>query len=245
MNFDNEAFTKAVIEAAAKIRTILAGEGVAVSTLDQAIGAVVEEAVVALGGNAAALLRFTDLLSREIPVGARRLRDLYFSHKRERILSQSSARLFGLIHGGDAEADAVEIGRRVCETVKLCGGTASEMVVLEGLAARLDVSTNFLNKYKDIYLVADLGSPDLGKLFPLGCPAPILSQFTKFLKMTIMPWQKKALIISTARKVSRNEMDAIQAANLVSKVIKTGALPCKLIIRPLWHHPSKQSHKAA
>lgn len=249
MNSESQVASSVSI-AAAKIREILTVEGVTAGTLtptaESKIGEAVEVAVKAAGDNASTLFAVTTGLSALVPFGSCRLRELRTVFKRQSILEQAAVGLFGLL-AGDPAADAVDIGCRIHEAIKHVGGPAFEEAVLDGLAAKLGVSSRTLAGYHDAFLVVEAaGFTQLGRHFPMGIPFPVLQQLARIIKTDDMPWRQKEMILLAAKEISKRGAAGNRAVRIVTHILASRsdvAIPS--IVKPAWHLPLKTDRKAA
>lgn len=245
----NENVHAAVTEAASKIKAILSEHAGAMAggTVDPEIeimvGSAVDEAVVAAGGDAAALFAVSDTLSTHVPFGARRLRSFRTAFQQSLVLEDAAVGLFELV-AGDFEADAIAIGRRVREAIKLCGGHSAEADVVDRLAAMLSVPAQRLRQCMDVFDVYDLCGKDLDRRLP-GCPFAALLPLSRIAKKDgLMPWRKKRLILDVAHAISRGRFDSKRIESCIIGAMAKHAV--KIAVRPVvpaWHVPSALTTK--
>jgi hypothetical protein len=241
--FQPEALGGAVTEAASKIKAILSENsgamagGTQAPEVEELVGSAVDEAVLATGGDAAALFAVSEALSALVPVGARRLRSLCTASRHSRIIEDAAVGLFELV-AGDFEADAIAIGRRAWQAIELCGGPSSEADVVDRIAATLSVPAQRLRQCMDVFTVYDLCGKDLDRRLP-GCPFTKLLPLSRIAKKDgLMPWHKKRLILDVAHAISRGRHDSKRIESLINRAIAKDALKvATLPIVPAWHVP--------
>lgn len=230
LQMDDNKLAKIVDQAASNILALPKN-----GEFESRVGGIVDQAVEEAGGDSVALFAVTEALTKKVPIGARILRSLRNAYRQDRILDEAKLSLVYLL-AGDPDADAIEIGKQVDQALGLCGVACVASEALAKLAAKLEVTPRKLAKYRDVFLVAQLGGTELAKLTP-NFPSSVLLQFSRILKADgLMPWAKKDIIITVAGGVAKNALVGKQVATLVSHILvagKTEALP----IVPSWNFP--------
>ena len=199
------------------------------------VGEIVCQAVEEAGSDAAALFAVSEALTNKVPVSARNLRSMYNSYRQDRILDNAAVGLFDLMIG-DPEGSACEIGERVDKAMDLCGRQNVGQDALAKLAAKLEVSSQKLAKYRDVFLVVQFGGTELANNFP----SSVLCQLAKILKADgLMPWTKKEMILKAADVAAKLGLTGTQVAKVVGDILSGGVdnAESRPAIVPAWHCP--------
>ena len=208
------------------------------------IGEIVQLAVSAAGGSAADEFLVTEMLTKAIPVGARRLRKshrLYLNAKR---VEEAAVAIFADLVG-DPDASMVDIGKWVDRVVRnMRGATAIDAV--KPLVVRLnsvgaETSPAFMLRCRSAFQVATLGGVELTKFIPAQYPAtalPCLSRLTK----GRMPWVAKDLVLKAAKRIvqrqpqGKRQIEKI-VANVIAKEARKAPKAPAVFVR--WYMPPK------
>ncbi len=239
----NNDTNTAMLMAADRIREMLpkdeAGKACGTPNPPDMVGEIVDEIVEAEGGSAAALFAVADALTRLVPIGARKIRSLWRAFRRDRTLEEAALAICELL-AGDPEAAAVDIGRLVERAARKCGEGIVATAAIEILGGKLDISAGKLRRFRDAYLVSELGGADLARLVPYGCPPSFLTCLAPILKSGMMPWRKKDLIVKAAEAIVQRGLAGRQATALVRNMLAEGLKKTEVpaIIVPAWHLPS-------